>query len=241
MTGGLQGHNVKSASLAAAILVSLTMPAIAQQQVPAGPQAQEDALKRNVQTYELVLKQAIFTAGTKVADWARKIEPSVQLGFAAEPEVRGIPLLDNSLVFHVDVSEMGMGISGQLWYEIAMSKGLIGPPRAGAARVGGSTPAPDSMKVGSTVNMTPGEYMTEQVRESLIDAILDSATILQTLAAGQTLTVACNPVDKLERNPLYRNPSKKLVLQIKGEDLVALREGKLSREEAKQRIIERRF
>ena len=243
MTGRIRERNLRSASVVAAILVGVSAPAIAQQQAPAGLPAQEEALKRNVQTYELVLKQAIFTAGTKVAEWARKIEPSVQLGFAAEPEVRGVPLLDNSLVFHVDVSEMGMGISGQLWYEIAASKGLIGPPRpgAGAARVGGTAPSPDSMKVPSPMNMTPGDYMTEKVRESLIDAVLDSATILQSLGAGQTLTVACNPVDKLERNPLYRNPSKKLVLQIKGEDLVALREGKLTREAAKERIIERRF
>lgn len=241
MTGRIRERNLKSASVVAAILVGVSASAIAQQQAPAGLPAQEEALKRNVQTYELVLKQAIFTAGTKVADWARKIEPSVQLGFAAEPEVRGVPLLDNSLVFHVDVSEMGMGISGQLWYEIAASKGLIGPRTgAGAARVG-TAPSPDSMKVPSPMNMTPGDYMTEKVRESLIDAVLDSATILQSLGAGQTLTVACNPVDKLERNPLYRNPSKKLVLQIKGEDLVALREGKLSREAAKERIIERRF
>jgi hypothetical protein len=241
MTGWIRERNRKSVSVVAAILIGLGAPVIAQQVAPAGPQAQEEALKRNVQTYELVLKQAIFTAGTKVAEWARKIEPTVQLGFAAEPEVRGVPLLDNSLVFHVDVSEMGMGISGQLWYEIAASKGLIGPPRAGAARVAGVASAPDSTKVGSPVNMTPGEYMTEQVRESLIDAVLDGATVLQSLSAGQTLTVACNPVDRLERNPLNRNPSKKLVLQIKGEDLVALRENRISREQAKQRIVERRF
>ena len=242
MSGRIREHNLKSVSVVAAILVGVSASAIAQQQAPAGPPAQEEALKRNVQTYELVLKQAIFTAGTKVAEWARKIEPSVQLGFAAEPEVRGVPLLDNSLVFHVDVSEMGMGISGQLWYEIAASKGLIGPRTGpGASRVGGTASSPDSMKVGSPVNMMPGEYMTEQVRESLIEAVLDSATILQSIGAGQTLTVACNPVDKLERNPIYRNPSKKLVLQIKGEDLVALRENKISRAEAKQRIIERRF
>jgi type II secretory pathway pseudopilin PulG len=241
MTGLIREHSLRSTGLAMAIIGVLTASAIAQQQAPAGLQAQEEALKRNVQVYEMALQNAIIKAGVNVAQWARKIEPSVDLAFAAQPEVRAIPLLDNSLVFHVDVSEMGMGISSQLWYEIARQKGSLGPqPRAGASRVGGTAAAaPDS--VVSTPNVTPGEYMTEQVREELIKAVLDAATILPTLAAGQTLTVACNPVDVLQRNPLYRNQSRKLVLQIKGEDLIALRDGKISRDEARQRIIERRF
>ena len=62
-----------------------------------------------------------------------------------------------------------------------------------------------------------------------------------TCGEGQTLTVACIPVDVTMTNPLSRPPSKQLVLQIKGEDLLALRQASLSREDAKQRIIERRF
>jgi hypothetical protein len=240
MTGGLRGHNLKSASLAAAVLVSLTMPALAQQQAPAGPAAQEEAFKRNVQYFEMALRNAIISAGQKVAEWARQIDSTVVLDFVAQPEVRGVPLLDNSLVFHVDVAELG--VSSALWYRIVQEKGLMGPQQGSpATRVGGTPAAPDSMKVGTLPRMTPSQYMTEQVRESLINAILDSPTILPTVTTGQTLTVACSPVDVLVTNPLYRNTSKKLVLQIKGEDLVAMREGKLSREDAKQRIIERRF
>jgi len=227
--------------MAAAVLVSLTMPAIAQQQAATGPTAQEEALKRNVQVFEMALTNAIIKAGQNVAEWAAKIEPSVVLNFVAQPEVRAVPLLDNSLVFHVDVSELG--VSSALWVQMATQNGAYGPPsqQGPATRVGGTPAAPDSMKVGALPRMTPSQYMTEQVRLALINAILDSPTMLPTLTTGQTLTVACNPVDVLERNPLYRNTSRKLVLQIKGEDMVALREGKLSREEAKQRIIERRF
>jgi hypothetical protein len=241
MTGRLRGHSMAPASLVAAVLVGMTLPVIAQQQAPVGPQAQEEALKRNVQVFEMALTNAIIKAGARVAEWAQKIEPSVVLNFVAQPEVRAIPLLDNSLVFHVDVSELG--VSSALWVQMATQNGAFGPPpqQGSGTRVGGTAAAPESTKAGALPRMTPSQYMTEQVREALINAILDSPTMLPTVTAGQTLTVACNPVDVLVTNPIYRNMSKKLVLQIKGEDLVALRENKISREEAKQRIIERRF
>ncbi len=237
MNGRLRGHNMTSASLLAAVLVSITAPVLAQQQAPLGPPTQEDALKRQVLGFEIALKNAIIKAGGNVADWARKIDPSIVLTFVAQPEVRAVPLLDNSLVFHVDVAELG--VSSAL---LVLKGDVFGPePRQGnpATRVGGTGTAPDS-KVGAPM-MSPSQYMTEQVREALVDAILDSPQMLPLLTTGQTLTVACNPVDVLVNNPIYQNRSKKLVLQIKGEDLVAMREGKLTREQARDRIIERRF
>ena len=241
MTGRLRGHSMTSASLVAAVMVGITVPVIAQQQAPSGPPAQEEALKRNVQVFEMALRSAIIEAGVKVAQWAQKIDSSVRLEYVAPPEVRAVPLMDNSLVFHVDVAELG--VTSALW----TARQKFGPqpqtPQQGgaASRVGGTAAAPDSARVGTLPDMTPSQYMTEQVREALINAILDSATMLPLLSSGQTLTVACNPVDVLVTNQLYRNTSKKLVLQIKGEDLVALREGKLTREQAKERITERRF
>lgn len=241
MTRRLRGHNMTSASLVAAVVVGISVPVVAQQLAPSGPATQEEALKRNVQVFEMALGKAIINAGVKVAEWAQKIDPTVRLEYMAPPEVRAVPLMDNSLVFHVDVAELG--VTSALW--TARQKfGPQPPPQqqgGSASRVGGTAAAPDSVRVGTLPEMTPSQYMTEQVREALINAILDSPTMLPLLAAGQTLTVACNPVDVLVTNQLYQNTSKKLVLQIKGEDMVALREGKISREEAKKRIIERRF
>ena len=48
-------------------------------------------------------------------------------------------------------------------------------------------------------------------------------------------------VDVLVTNPYYRNTSRKLILSIKGEDLAAFRAGKITRDEAKQRIVDTRF
>jgi hypothetical protein len=42
-------------------------------------------------------------------------------------------------------------------------------------------------------------------------------------------------------HPYYRNQSRKLILSIKAEDLAAYRAGKITRDEAKQKIVDRRF
>ena len=238
MTGRLRGHNMTSASLVAAVLVSITVPVFTQQQASLGSATQEEALKRQVLGFEIALKTAIIKAGSNVAEWAKKIDPTIVLSFVAQPEVRAVPLLDNSLVFHVDVSELG--VSSAL---LVLQRNVFGPePKqpGSATRVSGAGATPDSTKV-NTPMVSPSQYMTEQVREALIEAMLDSPQMLPLLTTGQTLTVACNPVDVLVNNPIYQNRSRKLVLQIKGEDLVAMREGKLTREQAKERIIERRF
>ena len=71
--------------------------------------------------------------------------------------------------------------------------------------------------------------------------MLDSSTVLQSLRNDQWLTVVAIPVDVLVTNPYYRNTSRKLILSIKGEDLAAFRAGKITRDEAKQRIVDTRF
>jgi hypothetical protein len=73
-----------------------------------------------------------------------------------------------------------------------------------------------------------------------MDAILDSSGVL-TLRESQWLSVAVVPIDVAVTNPLYRNTSRKLILSIRGDDLAAFRAGRISREEAKLRIVDKRF
>jgi hypothetical protein len=61
------------------------------------------------------------------------------------------------------------------------------------------------------------------------------------IGAGQTLTVQLSPVNVAITNPLYFNQSRRLSLSIKGEDLVALRQKTITRDEARQRVVDRRF
>jgi hypothetical protein len=220
------------------LVLVVSVPISGQQLMTVASQPREEALKNNVRTFEWALKGAITSAGQKLAQWAEPIAPNVVLQFAAEPAVRSVPLPDDSLIFHVEVSEI-LPTSISLFTNANRYKGGAQPV---GAMGGAGLVAADPMR-GAPVpspNVTPDQQYTMLVRQALVDAMLDSSGVLP-LRAGQTLTVACNPVDVLATNQLQRNPSKQLVLTIKGEDLLAYRNQTLSREDAKQRILERRF
>jgi hypothetical protein len=92
----------------------------------------------------------------------------------------------------------------------------------------------------NTTPPDPNVMYSDFVRLGLMDAMLDSASVL-TLKDGQWLTVVAIPVDVLVTNPYYRNTSRKLILSIKGEDIAAFRAGKITRDEAKLKIVDTRF
>jgi hypothetical protein len=222
-----------------ALVLVLSVPVSGQQLMTVASQPKEEALKINVRTFEEALKMAVTNAGMKLQQWAQLIEPGVVLAFAADPAVRSVPMLDDSLVFHVEVSEI-LPTSIRLWSQAnsmkgrgAQQVGAMGSPGLIAADPMRGSPAPSP-------NVTPDQQYTSLVRQALVDTMLDSSGVLP-LSGEQMLTVACNPVDVLVTNQLQRNPSKQLVLAIKGKDLLAYRNRTLSREDAKQRIIERRF
>jgi len=247
-----QGRSVVQRLGALGLAVALAAPVGAQQMMPVSSPAQEGALKTNVRTFEIALQTAVVRAGAQLAQWAGQFVPNVPMVFAQDPSVRSVPLLDNSLVFHVEVSEI-VPTSVSLWTQYLQQLQQQARARGGGASRVGATGVPPGMtppdpiapgKSGDLVTdplaMGPDQYYTKVVRDALIDTMLDSSGVLP-LREGQTLTVACIPVDVAVTNPLNRNPSKELVLTIKGEDLLAYRQGALSREAAKQRIIERRF
>ena len=85
----------------------------------------------------------------------------------------------------------------------------------------------------------PDKEYTTFMRSSLIDAVLDHALGLP-IPAGQYLTVIAGELQVVPATPF--NPrSRMLILQLKGEDLTALRENRIDREEAKKRIKESKF
>ena len=71
--------------------------------------AQLDRTRSEVRTFEMVLQQAIESAGQKLAKWAVEIAPSVMLTPAADPTVTGLLLPDSSLIFEVRLAELMPG------------------------------------------------------------------------------------------------------------------------------------
>jgi hypothetical protein len=81
----------------------------------------------------------------------------------------------------------------------------------------------------------PGAAYTSEVKNALIDAMLDHSHAL-ILTADEWLTVAAH--DDADRNLAGADPyeSVTMLFRVKGADLLALRAGRLTRDEARQRV-----
>jgi hypothetical protein len=239
-----------------AVGCALSVSVAAQQSAPDVQSAQTgdaqlDRMRAEVRTFEMVLFQAIEGAGQKLANWAAPVAPTVMLTPAADPIITGLPLPDSSLIFEVRIPELLQGgvmifndyarlPKPQLTRPVVptqtQSQGQATP--VAESRVSSTAVvADDPMK---TAPVTPERMYSDFVRLGLMDAILDSSGVL-TLRENQWLSVAVVPIDVAVTNPLYRNTSRKLILSIKGEDLAAFRAGKITREEAKLKIVDKRF
>jgi hypothetical protein len=216
------------------LVATLAVPLAGQQPMAVQSPGQDEALKNNIKVFEGALRASVMRAGGKLGQWAAEIA-NVALIFAREPAVRSVPLPDNSVVFHIEVSEV-LPTSLSLLDQMRKSAPRQGPTQVGVPGEPRSLPAPSSSICKSD---SVDQCYTELVYQALIDTILDTASVLP-LSAGQTLTVACSPID-VTQSPVLRPPSRQLILMIKGEDIVAMRQGTLSRDAARQRIIERRF
>ena len=259
------GQKVGSRFCVVVAICAISAGVAAQQAEPQGqppaPDAQLERTKAEVRTFEIVLFRSIETAGQNLAAWAQTKVPNVVLSPSADPVVNGFPAPSSDLVFMVRIPELsGLTVfnTGQRFFQ---SPSVVVQPDAtgGAARpvsTGTQTgaPKPPDGKVTSTTNVVPDDPMkggtvgppnpnamySDFVRLSLMDAMLDSSGVL-TVKDGQWLTVVAIPIDVLVTNPYYRNTSRKLILSIKGEDLAALRAGKITRDEAKLKMVEMRF
>jgi hypothetical protein len=103
-------------------------------------------------------------------------------------------------------------------------------------------PAPAPARPGPPRDLE-SEYRVEYVqlvKDALVDAILDNSGALP-MASTETLIVIASGIDPVVPNALYRTPSRKLVLKAKASDLADFRQGKINREEARQRIQATRF
>jgi hypothetical protein len=203
--------------------------------------AQLDRLRADVGTFEIVLQRAIDRAVLQTSQWAQQVVPDVVMS-AAEPVVHGIPVGDASITFNVEVGGMVGVEMWQLMHQRLQPQPPQPQPDSNVQRVGAQIVQGDSSAGPPPPRVTSNsadEQYSEYVRQAMIDAILDNSGVLQ-LKAEQTLAVAVISTSSFGSGP-YRRSSATLILSIKGVDLEQLRQGKISRDEAKRRIVETHF
>jgi hypothetical protein len=213
------------------VLIAAAAPAGAQTlvdvQVPAADRSQ-------IRAFENTLRSAIAKAGGQLADRAREVVPGIELQFEADARITSVILPDGEGVqFFVDVP----GIRPETAAQWQLGRLLNQRPTQNVAAVTGGAPPPTPVINNPVINpMTnPREEYSKFAHDALVDAILEAGFNLP-VKAGQTLTlIVGDGTSGLPRNPLASAPNF-LYLRIKGEDLLALRQNAISRDQAKGRI-----
>jgi hypothetical protein len=211
-----------------------TSPVFSAAQTPSP--APENPARSQVSFFERALRGAVEAGGQQLAKQALVIAPELTLS-TEEAVVRGVRLTDYG--FYFDVQVPGIESTVMVWNMMARARARSQAASRTVSASGGVVDA-DPMTTDVPAFDPDREYSTH-VRNAILDAILDSATVLN-MAAGERLTVAVSEADDRRNvNPLYRTSPAKLILSIQSVDLIELRQGRITREQARQRILEDRF
>jgi hypothetical protein len=219
----------------------------AQEQAPQSqlPQSQPssvlpvpDATRRQVEGFERILRGSIEAAAVKLNTRLGEAIPNVQfqLQFQAQPVVTGIVMPDDNAVFHVlipAIEQTGVRIIDA--YVAMQQRGAAGTRVSGT---GNLVVDPDPAAPPAAVRFDPNTEYTKFARQALIDALLDHGMSVQ-ISPEKTLTIVADEL--LPQNSPFLQRSRSLILQISGADLLALKENRLARDDAKGRIKEFRY
>lgn len=229
--------------VAVVALVGLTAPIVrAQQAVPVPPPPQADPVRAQIESFERSLRGAIDSAAAELTKRVRQALPgqNIALQYESEPVVTGWMMQDVGPMFHVLIPAIE-----DLSLKMIVLNGLQQLQMQRGQKV-----ANDANRVGSTASVVadpalpsvlanPDLEYTTLARESLYNALLDSALSLP-VPPNQYVTVIAGELPSGPVTP-FTQRSRMLILQLKGEDLLALKQDKITREEAKARIRETKF
>lgn len=206
--------------------------------------AQVQQRRFQFQIMEGVLENAVRQGATEVAMRAQMTLPLGTL-FMGPARAKGFPLDGFGLVFHIEIPVI-------LESQVLLSQMVPPtPPGAGQTTVssrGGTTratgvvpedPMARSPIVPDPFLADPNAFYRTAVRDKLVDVILDYSRSLN-VADGEWLSVAARSAEGPGPNSL-QDDSRTLILRIKGADLALFHTGKITRDEAKKRVIESQF
>ena len=243
---------VKVPSFLVCAALALAAPAFAQQppspaaQAAPGPAVQEVSrvARAELRQFETLLQDALATAVQRFAQWVSQVEPGVMVTQSQRPTVHGLIGLDGRLTFQVQQVDL-IGLRMLAYQFESRPQG----PSQRANNPVTPEPSPAAPRPGQVYEgcaqaelapVNPSDKYADCVREALIEAILDRSRAL-TLHPGQLLEEADVPVEAMQSNIVSPNETRTLMLSIKTDDLLLYHQGKLSRDEAIRRIVDRRF
>lgn len=199
----------------------------------------DDQQKSQVRSFAAVLRAAVEVGGQRLQKRVVEEVPAApSLAMAGDPDVLGLPHPDGGFVFTVQVPDILPSFFPI--FNIQQRRQQQGA--GGGARPVTTDPVdkpvpvdPDKSLVSS---FDPDREYSDFVREGLIEAMVENSQALR-IADGGQLVIVASVTAAVRRNPL--DTSRLLILSIKAEDLAAYRQGRITKDEVKLRITDRRF
>ena len=236
------------------LVLAIAAPVWAQAQPPSMPPPAtipDDPVKPQVILFESALRQSIDSAGRKLAELAAQVEPRLVLAPDRLADVRGIHVEPESLYYFdvliPDLNPVAMRVVDMMRKnapQIATPVNVPANPTSDkvAATSAGKVIEPDEMKVTGPTMATfdPTRDYSAFSREAIMTALIDLSGVLPVKEQDRVI-ISASGFPTTGGNPLYQQSNRKLVLTIKGSDLIELRQGKISRDEARARIKETRY
>lgn len=191
----------------------------------------EDQTRRQIEEFEHSLRGAILSAAKQVNERLSQVignTTQFQLQFQAQTQVNGVLMTEGDAIFHVLIPAIDattLRVANMLMPTRRISNGAPG------------TPVADPLPSGVKPMTDPSQEYTDFARESLLNALLDNT--LQ-IAPDKKVIVIAGELQPEGPSP-FRPRSKSLILEIKGEDLIAFRTNRISRDDAKARIKQNRY
>lgn len=175
-----------------------------------------DAQRRSIEGFERSLRGAIESAAAQLNKRLIEAVPNAQfqLQFQALPVVNGVVMPDGDASFWVlipAIEQTGINILRAI----------------------------PTTRTGLNPMFNPNDEYTTFARQALIDTLLDQGMNLG-IAPDKKLTLIAGELQPQGPSPFLPR-SRSLILQISGADLLALRQNRISRDDAKARIKENRY
>lgn len=231
----------------AALVMASSVTAAADQQSGASVEsarAQIQQQRYQYQLMEVLLESAVRQSAGETMTRAQMTLPLGTL-FVGEPRAKGYPLDGYGPVFDVQIPII---LESQVLLSQMAPVSPPPPPGPGTRPVSGTPtratgvvpddPTDRSPVVVDPFLRDPNAFYRNTVRDRLVDVILDESRRLS-IAEGDWLSVVARSEDDPSRR--IRDDSRTMILRIKGADLAAYVAGRITRDEAKKRVIESQF
>jgi hypothetical protein len=209
------------------------VPAVPEQAAPGtARQLTPEQEKDQVRNFAYVLRAQVERGGQRLAQRVTEIVADApQLGMAGTPDVLGAPHPDGGFVFTVQVPDIQPSFLYLFGMRLRQQQG------ARPVTTNPTDPRVVDPPKSADLAFDPGREYGEFVRAGLMDAMVENSQALG-IADGRLVVIA-SVTAEARRDPLEN--SRLLILSIKGEDLAAYRQGRITKDEVLQRITDRRF